>query len=198
MTAPTVVAYGPGMRGLEFEGFAADCRIVARLTLIDERLSDMLNAQARFRLFEVTLVSLQDGHEVRLPELRIDREELLAVVAAGPRGIRERRIKTEPVRMQLGLGPYTVLGRLHLPPGRDPVRAVMQRGPMMPLTNATVAYVEAGAVRALDVDALVVNRTRADWIQPSADEAEHFPDVPILEPFATRIRPKDFTGAALG
>jgi hypothetical protein len=183
------------MRGLEFLGFAADCRIVARLTLIDERLSDMLNAQGRFRLFDVTLISLADGHEVTLPELRIDREELLAVIASGPRGIRDRRIKTEQVRMQLGLGPYTVLGQLHLPPGRDPVRSVLQRGPMMPLTNATLAYVEGGEVRAVDLPALVVNRQRADWIQPTADEAAHFPDVPILEPFRTRRQAKDFTGA---
>jgi hypothetical protein len=183
------------MRGLECHGFAADCRIVARLTLIDERLSTMMNAQARFRLFDVTLVSLDDGHEVALPELRIDRDELLAVVASGPRGIRDRRVKTEQVRMQLGLGPYTVLGKLHLPPGRDPVRAVMQRGPMMPLTNATIAFVESGAVRAIDAEALIVNRTRADWIQPTADEAEHFPDVPIIDRLTTRTRAKDFTGA---
>jgi hypothetical protein len=185
------------MRGLEFVGFAADCRIVARLTLIDERLSDMLNKQARFRLFEVTLISLEDGHEVALPELRIDRDDLLAVVASGPRGIRERRIRTEQVRMQLGLGPYTVLGQLHLPPGRDPVRSVLERGPMMPLTNATLAYVEAGEVRAFDSPALVVNRQGADWIQPTADEAEHFPDVPILERFHGRSRAKDFTGAGM-
>jgi hypothetical protein len=183
------------MRGLEFLGFAADCRIVARLTLIDERLSDMLNAQARFRLFDVTLVSLADGHEVTLPELRIDREELLAVVASGPRGIRDRRVRTEQVRMQLGLGPFTVLGQLHLPPGNDPVRSVLQRGPMMPLTNATLAYVEAGTLHALDTPAIVVNRQRADWIQPTADEAMHFPDVPIVEPFHGRGRAKDFTGA---
>src|SRR4051794_8730694 len=185
------------MRGLEFLGFAADCRIVARLTLIDERLSDMLNKQARFRLFDVTLISLEDGHEVALPELRIDREELLAVVASGPRGARDRRVRTEQVRMQLGLGPYTILGQLHLPPGRDPVRAVLQRGPMMPLTNATLAYAQRGEVVALDSATLVVNRQRADWVQPTADEALHFPDVPILDPFRGRTRVKDFTGASM-
>ena len=54
--------------------------------------------------------------------------------------------------MQLSIGPYIILGRLHVDPGMDPMKSVLQREPMIPLTSATIAYSVAGAVEARDVD----------------------------------------------
>jgi len=78
--------------------------------------------------------------------------------------------------MQLSIGPYVILGRLHLPPGQDPMKNVLQREPMIPLTSATIAYAVAGVIEARDVDTVIVNRHQVDWIAATAEEASIFPD----------------------
>ena len=84
--------------------------------------------------------------------------------------------------MQLSIGPYIILGRLHTTPGQDHA-GVLQRDPMIPLTSATIAYEVAGAIIARDVDTVIVNRLLVDWISATADEATMFPDAPVRSPF---------------
>jgi hypothetical protein len=71
----------------------------------------------------------------------------------------------------------------------------MQRDPMLPLTNATITFARAGQVVAHDAPAVIINRELVEWISPTADEAEHFPEVPVRSPFAMSLA-KDFTGTA--
>ena len=66
--------------------------------------------------------------------------------------------------MQLSIGPYVILGRLHVPPGQDPMRNVLQREPMIPFTGVTMAYNVAGTVVARDVGTVIVNRHLVEWI----------------------------------
>jgi len=183
------------MLPIDFVAFSGDCLIRARLTMFGDRLTDMLNAQPRYTLSKVHLESIEDGHVFEIDSLPIDRSDLHAVVATGPRGREKRRVALEPTRMQVGIGPYTILGQLHGQPGADPIVTVMKRDPMLPLTNATIAFTRAGAVIAQDVSALIINRELVEWIAPTADEAEHFPDTPVRSPFALSLA-KDFTGTA--
>lgn len=178
---------------IELDAFSADCRIHGRLILFGDRLTDMLNDQRQFRVSHVTLESLEDGHAIELDSLVLERADLVAVVAAGPRGSDRRRVTLDTVRMQVGLGPYVVAGRLHAEAGTDPLRSVLQRGPMVPLTQATIAFTLAGEIRVIDAATLIVNREAAEWIVPTADEAAHFPAVEIrIAPGLTRA--KDLTG----
>lgn len=198
MVTACSAAYGPGrMIPLDFMGFAGDCQIFGRLTMIGDRLTDMLNGQEQFRLRDVVLESLVDGHRVELAVLHVERSELYAAIAAGPQGIQDRRIRTEAIRMQIGLGPYLVLGTLHSAPGADPLSSVLYRSPMVPLTDATIAFTRAGAVEALDAATLIVNREHAEWIQPAADEGLVFPNVPIRGSLDGRNLAKDLTGSTL-
>jgi len=71
----------------------------------------------------------------------------------------------------------------------------LKREPMIPLTNATIAYEVAGAIVARDIGAIIVNRLLVDWISPTADATSLFPDVPVRSPFAARLV-KDFTGTS--
>jgi hypothetical protein len=178
---------------IEFEGFSGDCRISGRLILFGDRLTDMLNDQDQYRITHVSLESLVDGHVVEVDSLIVDRVDLLAVVAHGPRGSDRRRVALDTVRMQVGLGPYVVAGRLHAEAGADPVANVLRRRPMVPLTHATIAYTLAGTVRVVDAETLIVNRELADWIAPTAGEADHFPDVEVRGP-TDRNYVKDMTG----
>jgi hypothetical protein len=179
---------------IEFIGFSGDCLIHARLTIFGDRLTDMLNEQPRYTLSRVKLESLADGHVFEIDSLPIERADLHAVVATGPRGTEKRRLKLEPHRMQVGIGPYTVLGHLHGQPGADPLKTVMRRDPMVPLTSATIAFTKAGEVVAQDVAALIINRDLVEWIVPTAGEEEHFPDTPVRS-YAINFA-KDFTGTA--
>lgn len=168
------------MQSIEFIGFSGDCLVSGQLELRADRLSDELNAAESVSLRAVRLESLWDGHVVEMPELTIEQADLFAVLATGPRGDANRRIKTRQIRMQLSLGPYVVLGNLHTYPGTDPMISVMRRSPMVPLTNATIAFAREGTVVAQDAEALMVNRNLADTIRQTADEAIHFPSAVVI------------------
>lgn len=181
------------MQGVEFQGFAGDCTIAARITMFGERLTDFLNGQERFQLHKVEFESLEDGHRLQVDSVNLERSDLLAVVGTGPRGSEKQRLRLEETRMQLSLGPYIVLGRLHIAPGSDPMQSVMQRDPMIPLTGATMAYSVAGNVVARDVGTIIVNRLQVDWIAASAEEASLFPEATVRSPFSMSLQ-KDFSG----
>ncbi len=181
------------MQGVEFQGFAGDCTIAARITMFGERLTDFLNGQDRFHLHKVEFESLDDGHRLAVDSVSLAREDLLAVVGTGPRGSEKQRVRREETRLQLQIGPYVILGRLHATPGADPIQSVLQREPMIPLTSATLAYTVAGTVVARDVGTLIVNRLQVDWISATAEEASLFPEATIRSPFSMSLK-KDFTG----
>ena len=181
------------MQGIEFQAFAGDCTLDGRITMFGERLTDFLNGQERFRIHHLQCTSLEDGHVVPVDSLSIERDDLLAVVGTGPRGDEEQRIRLEEARMQLSIGPYIVLGRLHIPPGTDPMQNVLHRDPMIPLTAATIAYNIAGEVMARDVSTLIVNRLQVEWIAATDEQASIFPDATVRSPYAMNLS-KDFTG----
>ena len=128
------------MQPIEFLGFAADCTIMGKMTMFGERLTDFLNGQERYLVHHVECESLEDGHKAAIDSVSIERSDLLAVVATGPRGNEKQRVSLQTDRLHLSIGPYMVLGRLHTKPGRDAVADVLKRDPMVPLTNATIAY----------------------------------------------------------
>ena len=110
------------MQGIEFQAFAGDCTIDGRITMFGDRLTDFLNGQERFRVHHIVCTSLEDGHVVPVDSISIERDDLLAVVANGPRGSEDQRVRRDEARMQLAIGPYVVLGRLHVPPATIPSR----------------------------------------------------------------------------
>ena len=176
--------------GIEFNGFAEDCRIHGRVASLGERLTDVLNAGERITVRDVRLEALADGAVHTLPVLTLELHEICAVIGLGPRGFREQRIRTEEHRLRLGVGPYVVLGDLHAPPNRDPMGEVLKRPSMVPLTNATLAYTYKGQPEVADVGTIIVNRTMTQWIEPVVEEqTESFPGVRVRT-----FRLKDMSG----
>ena len=156
------------------------------------RLTDFLNGQERFRIHHVEFESLEDGHKVAIDSVSITRDDLFAVVATGPRGAEKQRVELQTNRLQISIGPYIILGRLHTKPGTDAMSSVLKREPMIPLTNVTIAYEMAGTFVTRDVGAMIVNRMLVDWISPTTDAASVFPEVTVRSPFPARML-KDFT-----
>jgi len=83
-------------------------------------------------------------------------------------------------RLQIQFGPYTALGLLHSAPGQMPLPGLTQRGPMVPLSDATLAFHSRGALVMRDVGTLIINRDVLDWVRASDDQAAAFPGVPVL------------------
>jgi len=181
------------MQPIDFLGFASDCTITGKLTMFGDRLTDFLNGQQRFRVHHLECESLADGHRVGTDSLSVERDDLLAVVATGPRGSERQRVSLQTNRMQVSIGPYLILGQLHTKAGSDAVASVLKRDPMIPFTNATIAYEMAGSIVARDVRTIIVNRLLVDWISATTEAASLFPDVPVRAPFVARMA-KDFTG----
>jgi hypothetical protein len=156
---------------VDLTGFAGDCLIHGRLDLRAERLTDQLNADARLDLVDVVLEGLHDGQRVAVPSFTIERADLCAVRADGPRGARRLRDATTPHRLQAQIGPYTVLGRLHSKPGIEPMWGIGDREAMVPFTGATIAYVVAGILEVRDVSTLIINRELASWLRDAETSA---------------------------
>ena len=154
---------------VDITAFAGDCIIRGRLDLHADRVSDQLNAEVGIHLAEVVLEDLDTGHQVMVPAVSIARDDLCAVSADGPRGSRRHRIATSPRRLQAQIGPYSALGRLHAPPGVDPLQGFANREPMVPLTDATIAWVVAGILEVRDVQTLIVNRELTTWVRTQPD-----------------------------
>ncbi|MGH2466692.1 MAG: hypothetical protein ACRDGL_03050, partial [Candidatus Limnocylindrales bacterium] len=174
--------------------YAGDCRVAGRIQLTRGRLTDMLNDQPTLHLHEVLLEGLEDGRLLELADIELQRDELFAVEALGPRGKADKRVRTRPHRMQVSLGPYIVMGQLHTMPGADPLNSMLRRMPMVPLTTATIGYAVAGQTIMRDVETLVVNRSLADWISPTSREQAFFPNTPIVVPAPGEFFAKDLTG----
>ena len=155
---------------IDFAGYSADCLIAGRLNLTAHRLTDMLNAEPSLHPTDVTLESLADGRRIHVPTYTVHRDELYAVKVTGPRGSRALRIVTVPHRVQAQIGPYNVLGRLNAAPGTEPMKSIETRGVMLPLTDATIAYVIGGILEVRDATTVLVNRDLASWVH-SKDEA---------------------------
>lgn len=151
----------PASVPVQFDAYAADCRLRGLVDLDDRRLTDVLNANLELRLSGAQLESLDDGHVVEVPELEVGREELYAVVANGPRGDAARRVRTHTTRVAVELGVYHVEGHVHGTPASDPIFLALRRAAWVPLTHATISYRRGGEDVRDEFDVLLVNRTLA-------------------------------------
>ena len=159
---------------IEFTGFAGDCIITGRFLLGAKRLTDQLNLARTVTLEDVVLEGL-DGQRVTTPTFTIECSELCAVVGRGPRGPRGLRIATARRRLHAQIGPYVVLGRYHGPLGATSLRDFAERDPMVPLTDATIAYVVGGILEVVDAPTLIVNRELASWYREANEAVDPSP-----------------------
>jgi hypothetical protein len=173
---PAQALVAPGRDGgepppmdVEFAAFTEDCRILGRISLDADRLSDMLNGHDEFILRDVLVQSLADGRSARTPEVPVARNELVAVLADRPRGDPMRRTHTlaYPVAVQSGV--YLVRGYLHARPGAEPLASARRRRPMIPLTDASIEFALGGVPCYAAAGTIVINRDMSDWIRLVAD-----------------------------
>jgi len=155
----------PEVPEVEFVAYAEDGRLSGSIRLDAGRLSDMLNAHDEYLLVDVRAERIPGGEPTIVPEILVRREELLLVHATGPRGERERRLRTIPRAVSIQTGPFLVTGDLHASAGLDTIIYFRRRRPMVPLTDACIQYSTAAGPVTEYVDAIVVNRDLITWVQ---------------------------------
>jgi hypothetical protein len=154
------------MPTVPFTAYAGDCLLHASLELPEGvRLTDYLNDRQSLTLTAAVMQAHGDGRVVELNELELNLSEVYAVEARGSRGAPGRRIRTRTARIEIELGSYRVLGQVHSATSADPAAAIVRRKPMVPITNATIAFTLAGETRLRDVETLIINRRLAHSIR---------------------------------
>lgn len=166
---------------IPFIGYALNRRFIGYVECENDRLSDVLNRSESIVIREAFVESFDDDTVMNLGDGEIDRGILYAVEAeAGGRGEGSRRIHTIRHRLQVQLGPYSALGLLHSLPGQMPLPHLSARGPMIPLSDATIGFSCRGGLQLRDAGTLIINRDMIDWVRANEDEAGAFPGVPVL------------------
>jgi hypothetical protein len=123
-----------------FRGYAADCTISGYVDLPAARLSDSLERTDLLLVHDARLRSLEGAREIAAGDVTLHRSELLAVQADGPAGDRQKRVRTVRYPLRVQTGPYVILGNLHALPGMPPLRALLTRRTMVPLTSCRVVF----------------------------------------------------------
>jgi hypothetical protein len=163
-----------------FIGYAKDRRLIGYVECGDERLTDLLNRCESVVVRETFVEMFSDDTISNLGDGEVDRALLYAVEAGGGKGEASRRIQTIRHRLQVQLGPYTALGNLHSQSGQMPLPHLHARGPMIPLSDATIGYAGRGGLLMRDVGTLIVNREMLDWVRADDSDASAFPGVTVL------------------
>ena len=161
---------------IELIAFTADRRITGAIPLADDRLSDMLNSVPRIVIRRATIESLVTEEPSQTADLTLAVGSIVAVLAAGPRGVDTRRRKTVVHPARIGLTRFVVSGLLHVPAGGeqhlatgDPSLVLAGRDLLVPLTDATITYDRADNPTVERCETILVNRAHAAWID--LDEA---------------------------
>jgi hypothetical protein len=164
---PGFVADAPLLR---FEAFLVQERLFGWVRLEADRLTDLLNAHAALHLYEPTFESLVDMSTRQVEELVVPRSSLVGVSVTGPRGdpALQRWTHSHPVAVQLG--EFLLAGYAHATPGDDPMTSILERPPMVPLTDARLEYWPGGERRRTWIGTMIFNRDLADWIQVVTEE----------------------------
>jgi hypothetical protein len=164
---PESVAEAPLVR---FDAYTLRHRLSGWVRLRADRLSDLLNACESLVLTGVEFANLEDGEPARLDRAVIERGDIVAVHATGPRGDVAQRRTTEAHAVALHAGNYLLGGHLHVPPGADPLEQFGARPEMVPLTDAWIEYSAGGLRGRQSVGTIIVNRRQVDWIWSVTDE----------------------------
>lgn len=164
---------------IAFTGYGMDFIVRGRVEVDGMRLTDMLEQTEQILVRDAVLEGLDDLAHVELPEYLVPRSELLAALGGGPRGSHTHRIRATPHRIQASVGPYRVLGRLHTPGDASIAQRLHEGGPLVPLTDATIAYVIAGILEVRDASVVYVNRDLASWVRPEPYDVSLASLVPV-------------------
>jgi hypothetical protein len=173
--------------------FAEDAVIRGEIVLEGDRLSDFIPQDGPFEIARVELEALDDGRRVEVATATIARSDLVAIAGSGPRGNKAKRIRTRPHPARVQAGPYEIVGYVHAVPSAHPFSDILRRR-VLPITTVVIRFRIGGQAVEHEVDALLVNPEKIDWIEAATDE-----DLRVGETLELAqkidLRAKDLTGS---
>jgi hypothetical protein len=138
--------------------WAEDCQVSGHVELGEGRLSDQVNELEVVTFFDATLAALEDGRQLKVDEVEVERRELHVIEVTGRQGDPARRLRTIKDAVVLQVGPYTLKGSLHRSPVSQPLAALASWNRFVPVTDVTLdTGGPAGPIRR---DIVLVNRDR--------------------------------------
>lgn len=169
-------------REVEVEMYTTAYRVTGRLPTRFERVADILNqaTATHLSLSQATLAEHAAGGLVSTPQLLVSVDEILVMVARGtaPTGSSDMRVAKRPVRAQLGIPPFRLVGTIHVPQGSRPIDGLLNAvDRFLPMTDATIAgpvgRPAAGDAEGSEpgtIEALAFRRDRAHVVLVADDE----------------------------
>jgi len=154
---------------VDFRAYADDYTVGGSTDFEGHRFADFLGGTDALAVQDVSLRALDDGRQHELPAAVIELEELCVVVAAGPRGNRELRVRTRAHPMRAVVGPYTVVGYFHVLPTADPFAVVRTRR-VVALRPVRICFDVAGERVEETHETLLLMRAKIESFEPSSDE----------------------------
>ena len=154
---------------LEFTAYADDYTVGGDTEFQGDRLADFIDRVDEVELQGATVLALDDGRQHELPSATIERDELCMVVATGPRGRADLRLRTRAYPMRAEVGPYAVCGYFHVPPTSDPF-AVARHRSVVALRPVKVAFDVAGKHVEVEHDTLLLLASKIEVFERSSDE----------------------------
>ncbi len=145
--------------------WAGDCVVRGDVSIGEGRLSDHVNQVELLTFFGATLDSLDDGHQVAVDELEVERYELHLIEVEGHRGDPERRLRTVRERVSMQVGPFEVTGNLHRPPSAQPLASLARWVRFVPMTDVEFRQIGSDAAPTRR-EVVLVNRERITRTQP--------------------------------
>jgi hypothetical protein len=154
---------------LEFRAYADDYTVGGATEFQGDRLADFIDAVDQVEVQGVTVQALDDGRRHELPSATIARDELCMVVATGPRGRADLRLRTRAIPMRAEVGPYAVCGYFHVPPTADPFAVVRHRR-VVALRPVKIAFEVNGERVEEEHDTLLLLGSKIEVFERSSDE----------------------------
>lgn len=157
-----------------FDAFLPDRRIFGWVRLEADRVTDILNEHAELMLVNAQVERLADGRGEWLEQVRLGRDDLLAVRAGGPRGDPALRQRSRLHPLVVQAGPFLVGGYLHARIGVDPFVEIDKRPQMIPLSTGWIEHWIDGRRQRQWAGTIVFNRALADAIELVGEEDLEF------------------------
>lgn len=154
-----------------FQGYAGDCTITGKIEVNEARLSDALDRMDQLAIHDATLHSLGGAQAMYAGEMVLRRDDLFAVEASGELPTNEqRRVRTVRHALRLKLGPYVCYGEMHALPGVAPLRTILVRRTMVPLTNCLLRFRRGETDEFRRLPMLIVNGRLIDHVEETTTE----------------------------
>ena len=147
-----------------FDAFLPDVRVFGWVRLEAGRITDILNLHSELILVNVQVERLADGC-VELERMRLERDNLLAVRAGGPRGDPSLRQRSRLHPLVVQSGPFLIGGYLHARIGVDPLEEIDHRPQMVPLSTGWLEHWIDGRRHRQWAGTIVFNRALVDAIR---------------------------------